>query len=290
MKPEGTILCPICAGSTSPAFMAGEHRMYRCSVCRTAFVSPQPSDEYLSRFYDTYHRADQDGGLYDAVESRMQQDFPTKVKLVKSALAGKAGRILDVGCGKGYFVKECMDNGLTAEGIDLSESGVRFAQQKLGVKASCGPLSQLKTELGCFDVVTFWATIEHLPDPMAMLRDIRVVLKPGGKLLLDTGVGDDWLDRTVPGCVQWYDPPQHLFVFSANGMQRAVEQAGFRLIAMDSSFERSRLRSYVKAVRNGGMAVMLRLAAELGRMKQGGFATTRFPIGNLMSVCAERVD
>ena len=51
-----------------------------------------------------------------------------------------------------------------------------------------GPRGIIKT-LGTFDVVTFWATIEHLPDPGAMLRHIFDILKPGGRLFLDTGIG-----------------------------------------------------------------------------------------------------
>jgi len=40
------------------------------------------------------------------------------------------------------------------------------------------------------------ATIEHLPDPIGMLRNIRDVLKPGGRIFVDTGIGADWLDRS----------------------------------------------------------------------------------------------
>lgn len=283
------ITCPLCSRESSPAFIAGAHRMYRCHGCRAAFVFPRPTDAFLAEFYNSFHQADEQGGMYDGMEQRMQADFPAKVGLVQHAFGGKPGRLLDVGCGKGFFVKECVKNGLDAEGVDLSDSGVRFAKEKLGVKATQGLLSDLKSGLGLFDVVTFWATIEHLPDPIATLRDMRDVLKPGGKLLLDTGIGDDWLDRLLPGRVQWYDPPQHLFVFSNAGMKAAIEKSGFRLLALNPSFERSPMRRWIKLIRNGGVATMLRIGAELGRMKQDQFAFTRFPVGNLMSVVAERV-
>src|SRR5205823_1984563 len=107
-----------------------------------------------------------------------------------------------------------------------------YAVNELNVNATVGDLSREKSSLGTFDVVTFWATIEHVPDPSAMLRHIHEVLKPGGRLFLDTGVGADWLDRLLPGVVQWYNPPQHLFVFSFDGMRKCLRSAGFQTIAI----------------------------------------------------------
>lgn len=268
--------------------MAGEHRMYRCLGCATAFVYPTPTNEFLAAFYAGYHQSESEGGWYDTVEDRMRGDFPAKVGLVMQATGGKPGRLLDVGCGKGYFVKECVGHGIDAEGIDLSTSGVEHARQKLGVKATQGLLSEVRSQLGLFDCATFWATIEHLPDPIATIRDIASVLKPGGKLLLDTGIGNDWLDRLLPGRVQWYDPPQHLFVFSAEGMRRAVERAGLRVVRLDRNYERSAARKVMKNVRNGVVAAGMRVAAEVGRLRHTGFVAMRFPIGNLMSVTAEK--
>ncbi|HRJ49239.1 MAG TPA: class I SAM-dependent methyltransferase, partial [Phycisphaerales bacterium] len=143
--------------------------------------------------------------------------------------------------------------------------------------------------IGAFDVATFWATIEHLPDPVGMLRDIHDMLRPGGVLLLDTGIGDDWLDRLLPGRVQWYAPPQHLFVFSGSGFARSVEQAGFQVVHHDRCFDRSRRRRMIRMVRNGVTAALLRAASEIGRLKPGPFAFTRFPLGNLQSIVARKV-
>jgi SAM-dependent methyltransferase len=267
--------------------------MYRCSSCGTSFVWPVPSDEALGRFYHDYHLAATQGGWYDDVEDRMQADFPAKIERIRAfSPARNPGRILDVGCGKGYFVKACVDAGLDAQGCDLSTSGVEFARESLKVRATCGLLRDIKTRLvadaGAFDTATLWATIEHLPDPIGTLKDIFDILKPGGRLLLDTGIGDDWLDRLLPGRVQWFDPPQHLFVFSAPGLRVALEKAGFSVVSMDTCFDRTPLRRVLRRVRNGTIAAVLRAGAELGRMRSGAFGFTRYPIGNLQSFVAQR--
>jgi SAM-dependent methyltransferase len=280
--------CRLCDGQGPPCYVAGQFRMYRCQRCRSAFVSPVPSDEFLAEFYATYHRSDDEGGSYDAVEDRMQADFPSKIAMVKWHTGNKPGRLLDVGCGKGYFVRACVDAGIAAEGCDLSVTGVRHAVERLKVPCHHGLLSDLAPRIGTFSTVTLWATIEHLPDPINVLRDVHRILEPGGRLFLDTGIGDDWLDRVVPGAVQWYDPPQHLFVFSAAGLRTAVERAGFTVESHDRNYDRTFSRRVIRTVRNGVTAGVLRVGAELGRLQAGAMSFTRFPMGNLQSLVARK--
>jgi SAM-dependent methyltransferase len=225
--------------------------------------------------------------LYDEFEDRMQADFPAKVRTILRAT--KPARLLDVGCGKGYFVRACVDAGINAEGIDLSQSGVRFAREELGVACNHGDLREMKGSLGQFDVVTFWATIEHLPDPIGILRCIGDVLAPYGRLYLDTGIGDDWLDRLLPGRVQWYDPPQHLFVFSAQGLRLALARAGFQIVDFNPSFERTPMRRIAKTLRNGAVAGAMRAASELGFAAKKEPTFVRFPMGNLMAASAVKL-
>jgi len=262
--------------------------MYRCRQCCTAFVHPMPTREALDRFYAGYHRPDAEGGWYDEVESRMQADFASKVDLVRRFAGADPGRVLDLGCGKGFFVKACIDRGIRAEGLDLSASAVEYARTQLRVPVTQGFLHDVKDALGRFNAVTFWATIEHTSDPLGTLRDVYDLLEAGGYLLLDTGIGNDWLDRLLPGTVQWYDPPQHLFVFSEQGIRAALRSSGFSVVALTRCFERSRMRKVARLVRNAGAAAALRLIAAACQLRHGRFAFTRFALGNLMSVVARR--
>src|ERR1041385_1749887 len=99
--------CRICGCLSRPAFMAGEHRMYRCDACGTAFVHPVPSSQQLAEFYARFHLSTAEGGNYDEVEGRIQADFPAKVELLRRHAGDGKLRLLDVGCGKGFFLKAC---------------------------------------------------------------------------------------------------------------------------------------------------------------------------------------
>lgn len=257
--------------------------MYRCGRCHTAFVSPTPSPAFLEAFYDSYHRPLSEGGEYASFEERAAQDFDAKSKHMRSVLGAGRWRTLDVGCGKGHFLKACEPNGWDSQGIDLSSSAVESAR-KLGLVAHVGRLEEHAAHLGLFDAVSFWATIEHLPDPFSMLRAMRAVLKPGGYVFLDTGIGWDWLDRGLPGRTQWYDPPQHLFVFSRNGIVRLMERAGFEIVAIDPCFERNGLRRAARLARAAVAVAALRVAYLVSGLSVEPGGATRFPIGNLMMV------
>lgn len=280
--------CVICGKETEFEYRTFTHDMYKCLRCRTAFVHPMPSIDELAPYYARFHGLSELGGRCELCKSRAEADFPFKVKMVHNVLGNGCKRLLDFGCGKGFFLKECVDAGLEAEGIDISQAGIDYARDVLGVKATCGDSLKVLQGGKPYDAVTFWATIEHLTDPMSVLREIHEVLIPGGFLFLDTGIGDDWLDRLLPGRVQWYSPPRHLFVFSRQGIQTALEAAGFELVSLDPCFERTRLRRIARKLRNGVVATSLRAVTSLGRLNPHAMAYLVFPMGNAMNVVARK--
>jgi SAM-dependent methyltransferase len=224
------------------------------------------------------------GGTYEEMEERAATDFPAKIALIRSMVGEGRVRLLDVGCGKGYFVRACRNAGMDASGIDISQTAVEAACNDVRVPATCAGIEEAAPRLGRFDAVTLWATIEHLADPSGTLAAIRSVLSANGWLFLDTGAGHDLLERLLPGVTQWYDPPQHLFVFSARGMSRLLTDAGFSVVSIDRCFERSSLRRVIRLSRALGAAATLRAVSTAFRLTPAEFAFTRWPLGNLMSV------
>lgn len=285
--PDIPLRCPICCAAVRPAFIAGAYRMYRCVACGTSFANPMPPPDELSAFYSGFHRSDEEGGWYGQVQYRVNSDVNSKVSVVERT-AGRGASLLDVGCGKGYFVRACIERGIRGQGLDLSDTAVAYARGRLGITAHCGDLASLKCAIGRFRAVTLWATIEHVPEPARLLADIADVTEPGGYLFLDTGIADDWLERLLPGVTQWYDPPQHLWVFSARGLLALLRSAGFSPLCVDTCFERNRVRKAVRMVRGAAAAVGLRIVAAATRLSRGGVDFTRYPLGNLMSVVARR--
>lgn len=291
------VSCYICEGDCRPGVRQGGYLYRICETCATAQLSPIPTEDEVQEFYDRYHSSPEQGGSYAAFESRMQADFPTKVRLVRRfAASGTADariQLLDVGCGKGYFLNQAGLDGLEGTGIDLSRSAVKFARETLHVDARAGRIEKDAPPewQGAFDAVTFWASIEHLRDPLSVLQAIWRCLKPGGILLCDTGLGAAPWEGRLAGYSQWYDAPEHIFVFSRTGLLTLLSRAGFDVVHADDNSERNRFRRVLRSVRH---AAVCQLSSCLFRplLGRAGFqamkTTAKWPIGRLLFVAARK--
>jgi len=99
-------------------------------------------------------------------------------------LTGRKGRILDIGCGHGYFLKMARDSGWAVEGIEIADSHAEHGRKNFGLTIYNKPLSELRLPDNSYDAVTLWSVLDVVPDPLAELKEIYRVLKPGGVLYL----------------------------------------------------------------------------------------------------------
>ena len=130
-------------------------------------------------------------------------------------------RILDVGCGTGANLLMLSNYG-DAEGVDVSEDALAFCRERGLDKVRLGAAEELPYEDGAFDLVTAFDVVEHIDDDLAGLREMRRVLRPGGRVLLFVptfmflwGLQDD-----VSNHRRRYRLPE---------LQRVLEQAGFQI-------------------------------------------------------------
>jgi len=112
--------------------------------------------------------------------------FFLRTRLMLQMLRGEKGRLLDVGCGDGFFLAELARRGFAAVGVDTSAQAVALCQERvvpLGAQAYCLPLDQLQPETP-FDIVVCGEVLEHVADDICFLREVRRVLRPDGTLVL----------------------------------------------------------------------------------------------------------
>ena len=94
------------------------------------------------------------------------------------------GRVADLGGGVGYFASCAIDMGWDAYSIDVSRHAVQAAATRIGEDRSF--LAAPDFLVGACDLVTLWCVVAHVPDPRAVLKEARRLLKPGGRLLITT--------------------------------------------------------------------------------------------------------
>lgn len=142
------------------------------------------------------------------------------------------GRCLDVGCGFGFLLRDLRGAGFQVEGVDISPTAIHHAGKVLSLPVREGTLEEASFGGESFDAVTALYVIEHLPDPLAFLGEVRRILRPGGVALLR------WphttplvrLLRPLGVDLHLYDLPSHLLDFSPSTMKAALRGAGFHQI------------------------------------------------------------
>jgi len=218
--------CPLCGEPESfPLHQERSFQMVRCSSCQFIYLNPRPTSEFLLRFYQDY--LPENGSSIKAWQRMMESVFKRAANLIQQ-YKGK-GELLDVGSGFGFFLSEMKNRGWDVTGIEISQKAMNYARDVLGLTIHPGPLEKANFPDDYFDAVTGFYVIEHLPYPMAFLRECHRILKPGGLLLLR-------YPHTTPikNLLQifgiknrLYDLPAHLSDFSPKMIQRCLEKIGF---------------------------------------------------------------
>jgi SAM-dependent methyltransferase len=141
------------------------------------------------------------------------------------------GRMLDVGCGNGRFLTSMRRFGWAVEGVEFSEAGVTAARLS-DLKVHHGDLASAGFADDSFDLITARHVIEHIPEPHPFMAELVRVLRPRGRLVIETpcstALGRQWFNT------HWYanDVPRHLFLFSPANLERLGTGHGLRMTAL----------------------------------------------------------
>ncbi|MFW6108225.1 MAG: class I SAM-dependent methyltransferase [bacterium] len=230
--------CPVCgSGSRRRLVTRRGFDVVRCAECRLVYVWPPPGREELEAVYSA-------GGYHAEVdEAERRRTFAERLRWVEE-LAPRRGRVLDVGCSKGYFLEVARDEGWDAVGVDLNRNAVDAARAR-GLDVRLGDLADWAGEAAAepplesasFDVITLFDLIEHTPEPRATLVACRRLLRPGGLLVITTPNIDGlvprvtyWLFARTLGAWDHPTPPGHLVQFSRRTLQQILEQTDFKIV------------------------------------------------------------
>jgi 2-polyprenyl-3-methyl-5-hydroxy-6-metoxy-1,4-benzoquinol methylase len=136
------------------------------------------------------------------------------------------GRLLEVGCGSGAMMESMKELGWQVEGVDFDPVAVEQARSK-GLTVHLGTLTEQELPGNTFDAIAANHVIEHVPDPIALLRECRRLLRPGGLLVLITPNASSWGHRLYLADWRGLEPPRHLHIFTRSSLAATCTQAGF---------------------------------------------------------------
>lgn len=224
--------CAVCgvapepAGSKRSDFSCLVFELASCPACHFSFVV-SPRTDYAQLYDEAYYRGN---GADPLVDYEREITDPRGLRLYEwrglVEIVGNLTRLdertrwLDFGCGLGGLVRYARRLGYDVVGHDEGYSAERLRSDRIPFiergdfeRLSCG-----------FDVVTAIEVIEHLTDPVAMLRDIAGLLKPGGVLFVTTGNAAPFRQRLSSW--QYVKPDVHIGFFEPETLARAYRAAG----------------------------------------------------------------
>jgi 2-polyprenyl-3-methyl-5-hydroxy-6-metoxy-1,4-benzoquinol methylase len=230
MKPDielEEIVCPLCDGSAGiPIHREGSFQMVKCPSCQFIYLNPRPTRETLDEFYQ--HYLPEEESSIESWEKMMTPVFKRAAQLLQEFK--EKGRLMDVGAGFGFFLSEMKKRGWEVMGVEISQKGMDYGRDRLGIEIYAGPLEKVGLPEKDFDAVTAFYVVEHVPDPIALLKECHRILKPGGLLLLryphTTPIKN--LLRLLGIENRLYDLPAHLSDFSPETIQRLLERVAFK--------------------------------------------------------------
>jgi len=213
--------------------------LVRCRTCGLCFTNPRPDPASIRAFYPADYRCHQ---------KKNERGATWQTELVLAALpTPRQGRLLDFGCGSGGFVRRMRTLGWDAIGLDAVENA---ATTTFDVPVFVGTLPHPNWTSPCFDVITMWQSLEHVHQPLEVLRAARQVLVPGGKLIVTVpnfdSLASGWFGPN------WYglDVPRHLTHFTPATLERMLVATGFSSVRVDQRQHNSWIRHC--AARAGG--------------------------------------
>jgi 2-polyprenyl-3-methyl-5-hydroxy-6-metoxy-1,4-benzoquinol methylase len=243
------VLCPNCRDQrTTVRYDFGRHRIVRCAGCGLLRLDPLPSEEDTLAVYgenyfqnDDFLRGDNDGlfGYADYIAERFNKQ-PQYAQIAKDIAArlgitGRRPKLLEVGCGFGYFLDVAFEENFDVVGLEFNATAVARLRRKYAFPILSGSLESTQLERDSFDAVVMFDVIEHLRNPFSALDRVRAAVAPGGLFVLSTVDAESTVSRLLGRRLEDFRRTrEHLFFFGRKTLAQVLSAHGFETVSIRS--------------------------------------------------------
>lgn len=235
--------CIICESKENEVILIKENYKYmRCKNCGLIFVNPTPiltKEEMNNLSENTWFPTLKNEFTIEHLYKypSYERQFYALYKYVKK------GKMLDIGCGAGYFLYHAKNKGFECFGVEVSEVAVNYIKKVLKINnIFLGELKDADFISNFFDAIRCCHVLEHTANPVEILKEINRIIKKGGILQLGIPNSEDFLSyiknlyhkirrkykKSKYSC--WVFPPVHLYGFTKNNIKLLLEKSGFKIL------------------------------------------------------------
>jgi 2-polyprenyl-3-methyl-5-hydroxy-6-metoxy-1,4-benzoquinol methylase len=230
-------ICSACGGKSYRHFISrSPHWVDYCVGCGTGRTMPPARKNKHWQVHTEIYSAD---GFVDKYMVHyapyLDHAFCRGLELI--GRHGGGGKLLDVGCGFGYFLRMAEAAGYESEGIEITEALAIAGRERYGVRITAAAIETGGSGGEPYDVITVWDALEHFAEPSAILGRLFEMLSKQGLLLVRVpdfsfarrGLPAAFIDRYLQ-FVYPLDVPQHAWHFSQSGLEKMFAASGFECL------------------------------------------------------------
>lgn len=198
--------------------------LVKCANCGFSYVGNRAYAQKIASLYK-----DMRDEVYLSEEEERKKSFINVLKMVEKLRRNKKGKILDIGCCTGRLLAEAQNRGWQPYGVEPSKWACKIGKELHNLSFYNNYLEDWKSSAKRFDLITILDLLEHLEDPVKVLRRVHQLLKDDGTVCIVT---PDYASNTARlfGRKWWGIRLAHISYFRLVDLQRLSQQTGFIII------------------------------------------------------------
>lgn len=221
--------CPVCQSSDRKTeftkFDIAIARCLNCTLRYTTLVPETTDDIYSDTSYLSYAR-----GSYQSNRKYRQNRFGTeRLEILRSLLGNLEGRrLLDAGCGTGWFLELARENGMKIHGQEIAKGLAKWTSDEFGIRIFDCPLEEIEAK-AFYDAITMFDLLEHVPDPVGLMNRAKRLMADNGVILVFTPNFDSLGISVMGKESNLIVPAEHLTYFNDKSIRVLAEKVEMRI-------------------------------------------------------------
>lgn len=220
----------LCDHTETVVIRKSPKRIVRCTRCQVAFDVNRPSlDERTTHYGEGYFK--ETTRLKDTIFEERFPYFMSRAVCMwgvdAHAFTPPNNKFLDVGCGVGMMLKVMQFFDMDVTGIEQSEWAVEYCRKHLHIEnVQCGTLTEAHYASDHFGMIALVHILEHLDDPVPILKEVFRVLAPGGIVYGEVPFSEKLKDYALYDHYWFYNEPALKYLLSCIGFRDILIKNG----------------------------------------------------------------
>lgn len=206
-------------------------KILKCKECNLVQLDHMPEIFEDQNFYDTDQQVKNciSDLTLEQMKVNAKEDNLRRYEMIKR-YSSEESKLLEIGCGYGFFLELLQDNGFFAKGIEIGEERRRIANKRCNNRVqSINLLADTMLESSeKFDIVCLFQVLEHISNPVLFLSNInQLFLKDSSAVIIEIPNLDDQMLNQSKGYFDFYWQRAHLIYYNKQTVKMVLEKAGY---------------------------------------------------------------